>query len=227
MISKRINSLLEYDARRDFVKGKKLNKLPLLQDDFASTNSELRNDKLRRVFSSPQDPPPALDVAEGGGNGDDGTSTRDLPVSASSAQPGRLPQHGSPEAPSFTPATPAGESLRVARFSDPDDAEHVTQQLYPRSSSQPSGAPARAPSSDPSHESTSHMGGELESPVHREHELQRERTAPTPTSEDDGTTEVPDELFLGRSLRPGRIPTLRLKKSPDTVTHSLVDIGRY
>ena len=221
---KRINSLLEYDARRDFVKGKKLNKLPLLQDDFASKDSEQRNDKLRRVFSSPQDPPPALDVAEGEGGGGVGTSARSPLTSESSAQSGRFLQHDLPGASSSTPAPFAGESPQVVRFSDPDDAELCTQPLPPRSSSQHSGAPARAPSSDLYHESTSHMGGELESSTHREHELQRERTAPSPTSEDDGTEEVPDELILGRSLRPGRIPTLRPRKSQDKDTHPLLDI---
>jgi len=170
---------------------------------------------LRRVFSSPHDSPPALDVAEGGGGGGDGIKT-----SESSAKSGRLPQHDFTGASSSAPAPlPAGETQRVVRYSDPDDL----QPLISRSSSQHPGAPERAPSSDPTHESTSHMGGDIETATHREHVPRRERIAPTPTSEDDGTDEVPEELILGRSLRPGRIPTLRPRTSTEP-THSLVDI---
>ena len=69
---------------------------------------------MRRVFSSPQDSPPALDVAEGGGGGGDGIKT-----SESSAKSGRLPQHDFTGASSSTPATSsAGESQRVVISTD-------------------------------------------------------------------------------------------------------------
>ena len=54
------------------------------------------------------------------------------------------------------------------------------------------------------------MGGDIETATHRGRESRRERIAPTPTSEDDGTDEVPAELILGRSLRPDHNETSTL-----------------
>ena len=51
------------------------------------------------------------------------------------------------------------------------------------------------------------MGGDIETATHRGRESRRERIAPTPTSEDDGTDEVLAELILGHSLRPGHNQT--------------------
>ena len=215
---KRINSLLEYDARRDFARGKKLNKLPLLQDDFASPKADATNEKVRRVFSSPQDPAPVFDVAEREDGGDDGISTKSIKGSESSARSGSSLRHDSPGASSSTPAKFAGESHHVDQIFD-TGIEHKT--IY-RSSSQPSGTAESAASSN-FHETTSHMGGEIESAVHSEHGCKREHAAPTTQPDDVDTEDVPDELILGRSLRPGRIPTLRPRNLNEN-TDSLVDI---
>jgi len=204
---KRINSLYEYDARRDLQKKGKLSKLPLLADDFASRDTA--QEAVRNVFSSSSTS--NITDSENGEGRDEVVSKKgaasddSLPKSiASESGSPHSKKRVSPASASNQPGSPNSEHSNV-EFSTSASNEKRPTTL---ASSEYEGID----SSTPYHGAAScKMGGKATS-QELESDCKHDKV-PALTEESDDEYEPEEFKIHGQSLRPGRLPSLRPRKT--------------
>jgi len=200
---KRINSLYEYDARRDLKNKGKLHMLPLQTDDYASRDTS--QEAVRNVFTSPSPSPIAF--SESGGDLDeaepkDGSGGGGALSESTVVESGRSAEHDSPLLASGQPGFPT-EHSNVELVSTRASTENRPTTLA-------SGTDNGVTTST-LHDSALRMGGQAASQV-PDSDCKHDQV-PALIEEASDDEDDPEEFKIhGQSLRPGRLPSLRPRK---------------
>ena len=210
---KRINSLWEYDARRDLKRHGKLQQLPLQTDDYAEHDTS--QEAVRNVFSSASATPTILgigaavdDIDSRNGAAGDGSGSSPLDPAAHFKQ--RVERD------------PSTSSSRTVSQNEPGNDISISEPNHHGFLNLPSSTSEGAASSNQNPEILRHMNGRAVS--QRPQSDCKRDTVPTILEEGDDDDEPEEFKVHGQSLRPGPLPSLRPRKQQVVADYELSDV---
>ena len=202
---KRVCALREHDARRELLRQGRLDKLPLLADDFQPRNSFA----YRELFSSPDAPSQVLFDLSGEAAGS---------IPSGEEVPARQAAATTPESEGKSGAIRlTGSEAPARQRDDPSALQDLSTSTVFEIESRQLDAPqivrpmdlasreAADSSSSSLHQDTArHMGGDAKVLAHRDQILDTDCTAPNLTSREETADDLPEEFSIrGPRLRPG------------------------
>ena len=199
---KRINSLYEYDARRDLKRQGNLHKLPLQTDDYSSDSPPQQ--AVRDIFSRDLESPPS--ALPRSGEGRDNTGLKGATFEHQGQGDGRSRYSAADRQPGEHSSKPDELDQPTHRKNDDTDSGSDTRT---DASSKP-----ESTNSSCYHPGAANGMGRMATSQEPPRESTREAASTRTTTEEEDDESEPEEEFKihGQTIRPGRLPTLRPRK---------------